>query len=304
MPGAEWLFDLSLGALLLVLAIASLHVRILYSGIIFFITFGLLLAITWARLGAPDLALAEAAIGSGLTGALLLSAFAVMGKRSDTVGWTLRGMLPATLLSGFLLVVLFRAVMPISDLEPYLPDLVTDQLEQSGVGHPVTAVLLNFRAWDTLLELLVLALALLGLRQLRFQRLVFPEPWALLQAWTRFLAPLSVLLGGYLLWRGSDFPGGAFQAGALFAAGAVVLRLNHWLPAISWRHWWVRAAVFLGAAIFLTVALILHWLGPGWLHYPQGWAKPLILLIEIAATLSIALTLTLLVVGETEELDG
>ena len=35
-------------------------------------------------------------------------------------------------------------------------------MAQSGVDHPVTAVLLNFRAWDTLLELAVLLLALLG----------------------------------------------------------------------------------------------------------------------------------------------
>jgi uncharacterized MnhB-related membrane protein len=32
------------------------------------------MALAWARLGAPDIALAEAAIGAGLTGALLLDA--------------------------------------------------------------------------------------------------------------------------------------------------------------------------------------------------------------------------------------
>jgi uncharacterized MnhB-related membrane protein len=37
-----------------------------------FVTFGLLVAIAWIRLGAPDVAIAEAAIGAGLTGALLL----------------------------------------------------------------------------------------------------------------------------------------------------------------------------------------------------------------------------------------
>ncbi|HAV62107.1 MAG TPA: sodium:proton antiporter [Verrucomicrobiales bacterium] len=36
-----------------------------------FIVLGLVLALTWLRLGAPDVALAEAAVGSGLTGALL-----------------------------------------------------------------------------------------------------------------------------------------------------------------------------------------------------------------------------------------
>lgn len=38
--------------------------------------FGLLMALVWARLHAPDIALAEATIGAGLTGALLLTALA------------------------------------------------------------------------------------------------------------------------------------------------------------------------------------------------------------------------------------
>lgn len=37
-----------------------------------FIALGALTALVWARLAAPDVALAEAAIGAGLTGALLL----------------------------------------------------------------------------------------------------------------------------------------------------------------------------------------------------------------------------------------
>jgi energy-converting hydrogenase B subunit D len=41
---------------------------------VLFIAFGLLMALAWVRLGAPDVALAEAAIGAGLTGALLMAA--------------------------------------------------------------------------------------------------------------------------------------------------------------------------------------------------------------------------------------
>jgi energy-converting hydrogenase B subunit D len=49
-----------------------------------FIVFGLLMALAWARLDAPDIALAEAAIGAGLTGALLLDALgALRGKRKE-----------------------------------------------------------------------------------------------------------------------------------------------------------------------------------------------------------------------------
>ena len=56
------------------------------------------------------------------------------------------------------------------------------------------------------------------------------------------------------------------------------------------------------ANTFSLVAATSAWLGAGWLVYPRAWSGGLILSIEIAATLSIAAALTLLVIGDTEEL--
>ncbi len=66
--------DLLLATSLVAVAWAALAVRALFAAAVLFITFGLLLAIAWVRLAAPDVALAEAAIGAGLTGALLVDA--------------------------------------------------------------------------------------------------------------------------------------------------------------------------------------------------------------------------------------
>ncbi|WLD57646.1 Na(+)/H(+) antiporter subunit B [Salinispirillum sp. LH 10-3-1] len=301
----DWVFDGVLGLLVVVLAVAVLYARTLYASIVLFIAFGLLLAVVWARLGAADLALAEAAIGAGLTGALLLAALAQTSTtpfaEQRSAHWT-RQRWPATGLALLVGVLLVRSLVGLDRMaEPGLMDAVTQNMADAGVGHPVTAVLLNFRAWDTLLELVVLLLALLGVRQLATKPLVIAAPWALLEAWSRILAPLAVLVGGYLLWRGSNYPGGAFQSGALLAAAAVVLRLNHLLPPVRWSSWGVRILVLLGVAVFLTVAIFTHWLGAGWLNYPLPFNGLLILLIEIAATVSIATTLTLLVVGEPDE---
>jgi uncharacterized MnhB-related membrane protein len=68
------IFDCVLVALLLWLGWRSVSDRDLFRAAINFIALGLIMAITWFRLSAPDLALAEAAVGSGLTGALLLVA--------------------------------------------------------------------------------------------------------------------------------------------------------------------------------------------------------------------------------------
>ncbi len=67
-------FDLLLSTSLIALAVAALTSREPRRAVILFVAFGLLLALVWARLRAPDVALAEAAIGAGLAGALMLAA--------------------------------------------------------------------------------------------------------------------------------------------------------------------------------------------------------------------------------------
>jgi len=69
-------FDLVLVLALLWLAWRALAATDLFKGIVLFIAFGLLMALAWMRLRAPDIALAEAAVGAGITGALLLSGLA------------------------------------------------------------------------------------------------------------------------------------------------------------------------------------------------------------------------------------
>jgi energy-converting hydrogenase B subunit D len=73
-------FDLLLIASMLLVAVGAMVTRELLRAVVLFITFGLLMALAWLRLDAPDVALAEAAIGAGLTGVLLL----------DTVGYLRR----------------------------------------------------------------------------------------------------------------------------------------------------------------------------------------------------------------------
>ena len=65
-------FDCLLAAALLWSALSAMLVRDLFRAVVLYIVFGLLMALAWSRMGAPDIALAEAAIGAGLVGALLL----------------------------------------------------------------------------------------------------------------------------------------------------------------------------------------------------------------------------------------
>jgi uncharacterized MnhB-related membrane protein len=67
-------FDTVLAVLLVWLAWRAVSDTDPLRAVVKFIVLGLVLALSWLRLGAPDVALAEAAVGSGLTGALLLVA--------------------------------------------------------------------------------------------------------------------------------------------------------------------------------------------------------------------------------------
>jgi hypothetical protein len=88
-----------------------------------------------------------------------------------------------------------------------LAPLVEAYLTESGVGHPVTAVLLNYRGYDTLLEIVVLQAAVPGILAFRPTRPVSlcrtrPDPSPVLRALTHWIGPLIVLAAGYLLWAG------------------------------------------------------------------------------------------------------
>ena len=63
-------------ALILGLAVWAIVAREAYAAVVGFIAYGLLLTLVWVQLHGIDVALTEAAIGGGLTGALLIGAAA------------------------------------------------------------------------------------------------------------------------------------------------------------------------------------------------------------------------------------
>ncbi len=71
--------DVGLALLVLGLAAWTIAARNLFAAVVGYVAFGCMLALVWVRLYAPDVALTEAAVGSGVTGVLLVTA----GKRLD-----------------------------------------------------------------------------------------------------------------------------------------------------------------------------------------------------------------------------
>lgn len=177
--------------------------------------------------------------------------------------------------------------------------ILADHLPASGVSHPVTAVLLNFRSYDTLLEMGVLLLALIGMWSLAppaVKNKTYP-PGPVQDSLARLLVPLIILTAGYLLWAGAHAPGGAFQAGALLTAAGILLLLSGWRLPASLLPWLLRLVLVAGVAVFIGVAVSTLWTSSLLLAYPPQWAGGLIMLIELFATVSIGATLAALFLG-------
>ncbi len=196
-----------------------------------------------------------------------------------------------------------------------LPQQLAESLRRSGVEHPTTAVLLNFRSYDTLLEIGVLVIAgMSGISLASTRSLEDPALRSsdiLLYALQRWFVPLMLLLAAYLLWAGSHRPGGAFQAGAVLAATGVLMRLGGLPMAFIRPGVLLRLGLVLGFAVFLLVAIASVLAGEAFLAYPPGMAGGLILGIEMVLTLSIGMILLALFVAapissahEPEEGDG
>lgn len=311
-----WLLaDLLLGAAMLALALATVRARREFTAIALFIAHGLLLSLVWMRLAAPDVAMTEAAIGAGLSGVLLLAAAKRVAGRAtappaDAPG---RG---ATVLIGLgcagIAAALAAAVLLLPGAAPSLAAPALAGLPATGLGNPVTGVLMAFRALDTLLEAAVLVLAVIAVWALAPEggwggRPGEPQPRLAdgpLVLLARLLPPLGIVVAVHILWAGADGPGGKFQAAAILAA----MWLLAWMaglaaaPPIASRG--LRLLVAAGPALFIAVGLGGALLEGAFLAYPPGWAKPLILAVEVVLTASIAVALALLVLGPPARSDG
>lgn len=176
---------------------------------------------------------------------------------------------------------------------PGLLASVDHRLEESGVSHGVTAVLLNFRGYDTLFEIGVLLLALISVWSLPDDdaREATPPAGLVKTAYLRVMGPLMLVFAGYLLWIGSRAPGGAFQAGAVLAAVAVLMQVSGHSRGEKRDTVWFRCALAAGFLVFTLVAFGCVLRGAAVLEYPAGKAGGWILAIESAGMVSIGLVL-------------
>lgn len=196
-----------------------------------------------------------------------------------------------TLFSAFFIFAIFNQAPHSNELQA----LTLTQLDKTGVTNIVTAVLLNYRAYDTFIEFAVFLVVAIAVLPYIIDTPVstftlLEESQVLLIA--KIFIPLTIIMAGYLLWIGSTKPGGAFQASALLAGCIVLLSLAN-VQVIDFTKLRYRLLMSLGLIAFIAVILLLFLQSHSFLTFPVELAGASILVIEFFATFAIALILFL-----------
>lgn len=261
-----------------------------------FLVFGILLAVLWGRIDAPDVAMAEAALGGGVAGALLVDALErrrpaapAVSAASSRSRWATVGV--AAVAGAVGLVALLTALRAMSVVPADLAQQAVQATDQAGVSHPITAVLLNYRSLDTLLEIAVLVVAAVAAGAIGRERLrPVPPADPVRRALAVVLVPVVLVLAVWVLVAGSVQPGGAFQSGALIAAALVIARLcgfSFVTPRAG-----VTAAIAGGSLLAFVALAVGGLLATGsWLGLDPAWAGAAILAIEAVLAVGIGVAL-------------
>jgi multisubunit Na+/H+ antiporter MnhB subunit len=209
---------------------------------------------------------------------------------------------PAVIICSALAATMVAVVLNLPREPGGLGVLAAEHLALSGVEHPVTAVLLNFRSYDTWLELAVLLLGWLGVLAVRGSLSLEnapmnPNPRPVLLWFVRGIVPIALLVTGYLLWLGKFAAGGAFQAGVVVGAASVLLWLAGYRSVAGLPTRILKLAMLAGVAGFALVAVATLAASREMLRYPAEHAGTIIVAIEFIATVSIGTTVAALLIG-------
>jgi len=200
---------------------------------------------------------------------------------------------------------------PFESISPYF---LANSVAQGGGTNVVNVILVDFRGFDTLGEVTVLALAALGVgAMLSGMHLTGPRydaagrPWdpdphpAIMALLTRLLLPLSLLVAVYILLRGHNLPGGGFIAGLVTAVALVMQYLANGVA-------WTRARlpgnlnplIATGILLATGTGLVSLVLGYPFLTSAHGhFHLPVVGDLELASAMAFDLGVYLVVVGAT-----
>ncbi|MFT6463435.1 monovalent cation/H+ antiporter subunit A [Halopseudomonas sp.] len=306
----------AVGALMLMIAAVATvvwHKRRLVALVMLSVV-GLFVALTFARFSAPDLALTQLSV-EVVTIILLMLALFFLPRLTPAESSGLRRTRDLGLagMAGLLVSALSFAVMtrPYETIAGYF---LENSVSGGGGTNVVNVILVDFRGFDTLGEVTVLAIAGVAIYALiDGLRLRIPDTDALGRPWSKdahpfmlvnlsqVILPLALMVSAYIFLRGHNLPGGGFIAGLITA---VALILQYVASGEKWttERWGVNYHHLAGWGVIiagLTGLGSLFW-GYPFLTSSFGYFNiPLIGKTELATAMLFDLGVYLTVVGAT-----
>ncbi|GGH91268.1 monovalent cation/H+ antiporter subunit A [Pseudomonas fluvialis] len=300
---------LALAALATVLFHRQRLVALLAVGVV-----GLMVSLLFTRYSAPDLALTQLSV-EVVSMVLLMLALFFMPAYTPQESSSLRGLRDFLLAGGIgtLVATLVYAVLtrPYENISGFFID---NSVPGGGGKNVVNVILVDFRGFDTLGEITVLAIAGVGIYALLHGlRLFQPSTDAQGRSWardrhplvlatlSRILLPMALLVSVFIFLRGHNLPGGGFIAGLVTA---VALILQYVAMGVQWTQQRLPFNYHRMAALGVILATLTglgSWLfGRPFLTTAFGhFSLPLLGEFELATAMLFDLGVYLTVVGTT-----
>lgn len=239
-------------------AVAAVRLRLLLGAVLALGAAGYSVSLIYLLLSAPDIAITQAVIET-VSLVLFLVAITALGK-SD-VGYPQARPVSdwmVAIVAGGVSAVMAAMVADVSGLQRISGEFFA-HAAQAGGKNIVNLIIVDFRGWDTMGEISVLAIAALGIISLAPWRLAaarrkrrdaqegVPLTSPILRTIARVVSPVIVAYAFLLLATGHYGPGGGF-VGGLMVSAAVVLRSQAFGAILLSRRWDILMAVGLALA--------------------------------------------------------
>lgn len=287
-----WQIDFLILSLIVICGFFAIKVRDLLGSAVVFGAYSFLMCLLWTEMGAVDVAFTEAAVGAGVSTVLFFAAVHRSSRqiKQRRTGRKLYNSL-ALLASGLLGGVLFYATGdfpawadPASPASTHLsPHFITQTIAETSVPNIVTAVLADYRGFDTMFETAVIftaGLAVLLILRLGGCRIAGPVREkaeaigvsyedSIIRFVARKIAPFMQLFALYVVAHGHHSPGGGFQGGVILGASFILLAISYDLKMVMGRIN-EKASLLLantGILIYTGIGLFCLLLGANFLDY-------------------------------------
>ncbi|MDP8928996.1 MAG: DUF4040 domain-containing protein [Actinomycetota bacterium] len=297
---------------LVVAAVATARSRRRFVAVLYLGAVGYTMGVVFVLRGAPDLALTQFGIET-LTVVVFVLVLRYLPEEFSIPRWRFgrRGRLAVSVAVGLFVGAFTVVATAARRLPPISEGYLERAVPEAGGHNVVNVILVDFRGLDTLGEITVLTVAVLGVasllaagrsprdEQTRPPLLGESRPSLVLRTGVAAIFPIAVIFSLFLLFAGHNSPGGGFVAG-LVAGAVLVLRHIAGGPRELRKVVPLSPSLVLGAGLGLAVLTAAGgWLWGSALLESATWQVELPLLgsVKMTSTLLFDLGVYVVVVG-------